>query len=94
MDRSSIKLFLAVVLGILAIFFVYVAVAAWNGVPISKVGYTYIRYVALFLGASLTVWIAGKFVQQYNSRLVPADYFCGYGVHFLCMDWCRFHQPA
>jgi len=67
MDRSSIKLFLAVVLGILAIFFIYVAVAAWNGVPISKVGYTYIRYVALFLGASLTVWIAGKFVQQYNS---------------------------
>lgn len=67
MDRSSIKLFLAVVLGILTIFVIYVAVAAWNGVPVSKVGYTYIRYVALFLGASLTVWIAGKFVQQYNS---------------------------
>lgn len=67
MDRSSLKLFLAAVLGILVIFVIYLAIAAWNGVPVSKVGYTYIRYVALFLGASLIVWIAGKFVQQYNS---------------------------
>lgn len=67
MEKSSIKLFLAVVGGIVGIFLIYVAVGAWNGVPISKVAYTYVRYVALFLGASLTVWIAGKFVQQYNS---------------------------
>ncbi|MDW8438272.1 MAG: hypothetical protein RMM16_09555 [Chloroherpetonaceae bacterium] len=67
MNNSSLKLAGAVILGILAIFGLYAFSGATLGVPISKVGYTFIRYVALFLVASLMVWVAGKFVAQYNS---------------------------
>lgn len=67
MNNSSLKLAGAVILGVLAIFLLYVLSGATLGVPISKVGYTFIRYVALFLTASLILWVAGKFVAQYNS---------------------------
>ncbi len=67
MNNSSLKLAGAVVLGVLALFLLYVLSGATLGVPISKVGYTFIRYVALFLVASLILWVAGKFVAQYNS---------------------------
>ncbi len=67
MNNSSLKLAGAVVLGVLALFLLYALSGAVLGVPVSKVGYTFIRYVALFLVASLIVWVAGKFVAQYNS---------------------------
>lgn len=67
MNNSSLKLAGAVILGILVLFGLYAFSGATLGVPISKVGYTFIRYVALFLTASLIVWVAGKFVAQYNS---------------------------
>ncbi|MFN3344606.1 MAG: c-type cytochrome [Chloroherpetonaceae bacterium] len=67
MNNSSLKLAGAVVLGVLVLFILYAGSGAVLGVPISKVGYTFIRYVALFLTASLILWVAGKFVAQYNS---------------------------
>jgi mono/diheme cytochrome c family protein len=67
MNNSSLKLAGAVILGALVLFLLYVLSGATLGVPISKVGYTFIRYVALFLTASLILWVAGKFVAQYNS---------------------------
>jgi mono/diheme cytochrome c family protein len=67
MNNSSLKLAGAVVLGVLVLFLLYALSGATLGVPISKVGYTFIRYVALFLTASLILWVAGKFVAQYNS---------------------------
>ncbi|KER10653.1 MAG: hypothetical protein HY22_02170 [[Candidatus Thermochlorobacteriaceae] bacterium GBChlB] len=67
MDNSSLKLAGAAIGGIVVIGLIYLFSALLLDVPASKVLYTYGRYVALFLGASLTVWIAGKFVAQYNS---------------------------
>ncbi len=67
MDNSSLKLAGAAIGGIVVIGLIYLFSALLLDVPASKVLYTYGRYVALFLGASLTVWIAGKFVSQYNS---------------------------
>ncbi|MGQ9805658.1 MAG: c-type cytochrome [Chlorobiales bacterium] len=67
MNNSSLKLAGAVILGVLVLFIIYAGSGAVLGVPISKVGYTFIRYVALFLTASLILWVAGKFVAQYNS---------------------------
>jgi mono/diheme cytochrome c family protein len=67
MNNSSLKLAGAAILGVLVLFIVYAGSGAVLGVQISKVGYTFIRYVALFLTASLILWVAGKFVAQYNS---------------------------
>ncbi len=67
MNNSSLKLAGAVILGVLVLFIIYAGSGAVLGVQISKVGYTFIRYVALFLVASLILWVAGKFVAQYNS---------------------------
>ncbi len=67
MNNSSLKLAGAVILGVLVLFLLYAGSGAVLGVQISKVAYTFIRYVALFLVASLIVWVAGKFVAQYNS---------------------------
>lgn len=67
MNNSSLKLAGAVILGVLVLFIIYAGSGAVLGVQISKVGYTFIRYVALFLTASLILWVAGKFVAQYNS---------------------------
>lgn len=67
MNNSSLKLAGAVILGVLVLFIIYAGSGAVLGVQISKVGYTFIRYVALFLIASLILWVAGKFVAQYNS---------------------------
>lgn len=67
MNNSSLKLAGVAILGALVLFIVYAGSGAVLGVQISKVGYTFIRYVALFLTASLILWVAGKFVAQYNS---------------------------
>lgn len=67
MNNSSLKLAGAVILGVLVLFILYAGSGAVLNVQISKVGYTFIRYVALFLTASLILWVAGKFVAQYNS---------------------------
>ncbi len=67
MNNSSLKLAGAAIGGVILLFIIYAGSGAVLGVPISKVGYTFIRYVALFLTASLILWIAGKFVAQYNS---------------------------
>ncbi|MFQ3597701.1 MAG: hypothetical protein SNJ55_05140 [Chloroherpetonaceae bacterium] len=67
MNNSSLKLAGVAIGGALLLFIIYAGSGAILGVQISKVGYTFIRYVALFLTASLILWVAGKFVAQYNS---------------------------